>query len=591
MSSVSEYVAATLRAWRVDRVYGLPGHGVDPLVGALSGGAHAPEFVQARHEESAALMACADAKLTGRVGCCVASSGSGVLRLVSGLYDAALDRQPVLALIGETTGPAPGRRRAVSPSDTIAQVCEYTESVSDPALVADALDRAVRAALTGRGAAALVLTRAVLEAAAPAGARDTGRTAKTPVHFSPFVRSPERAEVERAAEVLNAGRRVAVVVGPDGSGAARQIVRLADRLGAGIARTPLGRDIVPDDVPGVAGVAAPFGGEPAHALLDGCDTLLLVGAHDLETGLIRPHEPPCMVSVDRNVDACPVGGLPSLTARLAGDVPRILDDLDPLLRDTEDRTWRTDVEQAVGNWRQTGRAKAYRFYGMAVNPRSVVAELSARLPERAVVVSDCGTALDWWTRHLELREGMCSTLSAGLRAPGAAVPYALAARLAFPDRPVIALVGDGALQTGGMNELITIRRHLERLAGSPPTVLCVLNNEDSSRLTWERRSRERDPRIPATGEVPAVSFTGFAELVGLPAVRCRRPGEVAAAWDRALGGSGPTLLEFMVDGDTPPDWADPERPQGARPPSLHRVTGNSWRRRVAASLDELFGSG
>nr|WP_324614148.1 thiamine pyrophosphate-dependent enzyme [Streptomyces sp. XY152] len=194
---------------------------------------------------------------------------------------------------------------------------------------------------------------------------------------------------------------------------------------------------------------------------------------------------------------------------------------------------------------------------MAVSPRSVVAELSARLPDHAIVVTDTGSALDWWTRHLRLRDGMRAVLSRRLATPGAAVPYALAARLAFPERPVIALVGDGALQAGGMNELLTVRRHLERLADLPPVIFCVLNNEDLSRLTWRRRQGAGDPRIPTTGEVAAVSYARYTELLGLPAVRCVRPGDVALAWEEALEAKGPQVLEFMVDGDTPPDWADP----------------------------------
>nr|WP_277349369.1 thiamine pyrophosphate-dependent enzyme [Streptomyces sp. N502] len=226
---------------------------------------------------------------------------------------------------------------------------------------------------------------------------------------------------------------------------------------------------------------------------------------------------------------------------------------------------------------------------MAINPRSVVAELSARLPDRSVVVTDSGSALDWWSRHLELRNAMRSILSGHLATPGAAVPYAVAARLAFPERPVIALVGDGALQAGGMNELITVRRHLERFAALPPTIFCVFNNEDLSRLTWERRKAAGDPRIPETGEVPAVSYTEYARLLGLPGVRCDRPAQVAAAWEDALAGRGPMLLEFMVDGDTPPDWAEPDGSVGARGPSLRLRAGGSLRRRISAAIGGVFG--
>ncbi|WP_069813175.1 thiamine pyrophosphate-binding protein [Streptomyces sp. TP-A0874] len=584
MTSVSEFLAARLRAWGVDRVFGLPGREVDALVTALAGGTRVPEFVQTRHEESAALMACAHAKLTARPGCCLAPSGAGALRLLSGLYDAALDRQPVVALVGLEPVPARGgRRRAVPVAGLFAEASVYWEQLADPALAADALDRAVRAALGDGGVATLVLPRSVLEAEAVPRSAGGEEADAAPARFRPPVRPVEPADVRRAADLLNGGRRVAVVLGPCGERVAGQVAGAAELLAAGVAKTPLGRDALPDDLPYVAGVAAAFGGAPAAALLRECDTLLLVGAHDFDAGLLPGTVRRRTVTVDVDADASPCGGDLPAAVRVTGDVDTALEALIPLLHRRDDRAWRADIERAVREWRGDGRAKARRMFGMAVNPRSVVSELSARLPDRAVVVTDSGSSLDWWTRHLELRNGMRAALSGRLGVPGAAVPYAVAARLAFPDRPVVALVGDGALQAGGMNELITVRRHRERLADLPPTVFCVLDNEDLNRLTWERRKAAGDPRIPVTGEVPAVSYAAFAELLGLPAVRCERPGEVASVWERALAGTGPMLLEFMVDGDTAPDWAWPDGTGGGRRPPLLTTLG-SWRRRFASSV-------
>ncbi|MFF1404430.1 thiamine pyrophosphate-binding protein [Streptomyces sp. NPDC058294] len=591
MSGVAQFVAARLRAWDVDRVFGVPGGAVDPLVTVLTGDSPTPEFVQARQEESAALMACAHAKLTGRTGCCLARSGPGALRLLSGLYDAALDRSPVLAVVGEEPVP-PGvsdRRRAVPASQLFAQVSEYSERVTDPALVADALDRALRAAVSGRGVATLVLPRAVLESEAPPGPHGDQEATASPLHLSPPVPPPDR-QVRRAADLLNDGRRVALVVGPDAAEAAGRVEDIAELLGAGLAKTPLGRDVLPDDLPHVTGVAATLGSAPAAALVRDCDTLLLVGAHDFDTCLLPDTGPRHVVCVDADSGACPVADAVPSAVRLTGRVATALDALRPLLRHQADRRWRAGVEEAVREWHAEGRTKARRFFGMAVSPRSVVAELSARLPDRAVVVTDSGTALDWWTRHLQVRDGMRAALSRHLGTPGAAVPYALAARLAFPERPVIALIGDGALQAGGMNELITVRRHLERLADLPPTLFCVLNNEDLSRLTWERRTAAGDPRIPATGEVPAVSYTDYAGLLGLPATRCERPGQVAPVWRDALAGRGPMLLEFLVDGDMPPDWAEPAGHRGAAEPALRSAGTGAWRRKIATTVSDLFGS-
>ncbi|MEV6808728.1 thiamine pyrophosphate-dependent enzyme [Streptomyces sp. NPDC051129] len=384
-----------------------------------------------------------------------------------------------------------------------------------------------------------------------------------------------------------------MVVGPDAAGAAGRITEVAERLGAGVAKTPSGRDVLPDDLPYVAGVAASFGSAPAASLVRDCDTLLLVGAHDFDTGLLPgPGPQRRVVTLDVDSGACPVDADALSAVQVTGDVALALEALLPLLHRRSDRRWRDAVEDAVAQWRAEGQAKARRFFGMAVSPRSVVAELSARLPDHAIVVTDTGSALDWWTRHLRLRAGMRALLSRRLALPGAAVPYAVAARLACPDRPVIALVGDGALQAGGMNELITVRRHIERLAGLPPVIFCVLNNEDLSRLTWQRRWDAGDPRIPATGEVPAVSYAGYTELLGLPAVRCVRPADVALAWEEALAARGPVVLEFLVDGDMPPDWADPDdRAHGGQGPSLrHAADTSSWRARLTASVNRRLGS-
>ncbi|MEU0007296.1 thiamine pyrophosphate-binding protein [Streptomyces sp. NPDC006314] len=547
MVNVSEVVAAGLRARGADRVYGVPGLEIDPLLSALRGGAEAAEFVQARGAESAALMACAHAKLTGRLGCCVAPPGAGALRLLAGLYDAATDRAPVLAVVGED--PAP-RGRGGRGLRHLAEVSVFCEQVSGPELMGDALNRAVRAALTDRGVASLVVSRRVLAAPAPTGPLGEGGTRPVPLP----VRQPGEGDVHRAAEALNAAGEVAVVVGNAGRAASGQAVGVAQLLGAGVATTALARDALPDDLPYQTGVAGRLGSEAAAALLRECDTLLLLGAEDLDRALL-PDPGRCrVVTVDPEPTDCPLDrGRAAI--RVTGDVTAALDALIPQLRRATGRTWRTQVEKAVQAWRAEGRTKANRYFGTSVNPRSVVAELSERLPDRAVVVTDSGTSLDWWTRHLRIRNGMRSLLSGHLGTPGAAVPYAVAARFAAPDRPVIALVGDGAFQSGGLNELITVRRHSEWLAGLPPLVFCVFNNGDLNRLTWRRRAAAGDPLIPLSAEVPAMPYAEWARLAGLPAVRCDRPRHVASVWADVLTLRGPVLLEFVVDGENPPDWA------------------------------------
>ncbi|WP_257585942.1 MULTISPECIES: thiamine pyrophosphate-binding protein [unclassified Streptomyces] len=529
---MAEVVAARLRDAGAGRVYGVPGLALDPLVRALGD----PWFVQARGAESAALMACAHAKLTGGLGCCLAPPGAGVLRLLAGLYDAAADRAPVLALVGREDGD-PGTRH-------LAEVSVFCEAVSGPEQLGDALDRAVRAALTDRGVASLVVPRRVLEAPAPPGgpAPRSGFAAAS-------VEPPDERRLRGAAEVLAAARRPAVIVGNAGRAASAQAAGVATLLGAGVATTALARDVLPDDLPYQTGVAGPLGSSAAALLLRECDTLLLVGAEDLDPAVL-PDPAGC-----RTVAVGPGESVPGTAVQVNGDPRAALEALIPMLHRATDRGWRTRVEDTVRDWRAEGRVKANRYFGTSVNPRSVVAELSERLPDRAVVVTDSGTALDWWTRHLRLRNGMRSLLSGHLGLPGAAVPYAVAAKFAAPERPVIALVGDGALQGGGLNELITVRRHLDRLAALPPLVFCVLNNGDLNRLTWRRRAAAGDPLLPLSAEVPAMPYAEWARLAGLPAVRCDRPRHVASVWADVLTQPGPVLLEFVVDGEIPPDWA------------------------------------
>ncbi|MGV9245812.1 thiamine pyrophosphate-binding protein [Streptomyces sp. NPDC003710] len=373
MPNVSDFVATPLRAWGVDRVFGFPGREVDALVTALGGGEGRPEFLQVRNEESAALMAGAHAKLTGTAGCCLVPSGAGALRLLGGLYDAALNHEPVVAIVGQE-GPAPEAergRRTVRATRLCAEVSEFCELVTDAEVVGDALDRAFRAALTDRGVATLVMSRRLLEAEARPQPAGGGGPRPARVDFRPPVTRPEERAVRRAAEVLNEGRRVAVVVGRDGAAASDQVLGVVELLGAGLAKTPLARDVLPDDLPCSTGVVGPFGSELAAALLRECDALLLVGAGDTDVDRVRHLASSRVVTVDTDTGNRLAGRGPDGPVRVTGHIVTAFEALLPLLRRKSDRAWRKDVERAVGEWRAEGRARANRFFGNTVNPRSV----------------------------------------------------------------------------------------------------------------------------------------------------------------------------------------------------------------------------
>ncbi|MER6090998.1 thiamine pyrophosphate-dependent enzyme [Streptomyces bluensis] len=546
MALVSEVVGERLLAWGVGRVYGSPGQGADPLIEAFRRGGGRPDFVQPRHGEAAAFMACAHAKFTGLPGCCLAPSGPGAVQLLGGLYDARLDHQPVLALVGSepSAGSAAHRRPAAHMERIFADVAEYCEPVTRPERAAGVIDRALRAAVSRRGVAVVLLPADLLdeEAPRPGESVEAGTSRPRPL--------PEAAELHRAARLLNEADKVALVVGQGASAAGQQIVRAAELLGAGIAKTVLGRDVVADDLPFVAGCVGRYGTPAAERMLRECDTVVLVGTTFPPGEWLRDPAGTRCVAVNDDATALVPSGPGDV--RLLGDARATLEELLPHLRPKEGRRWRAAVETWVREWDARRRAEARQHFGHLINPATVVEELSDRLPDGALLTADAGASTAWWARNLRLRHGMRASLSGTFAAMGSGVPYAVAARLAHPDRPVIAFVGDGAFQMNGLAEMVTVKDRLEQPAGSPPLVFCVFNNRDRAQATWDRRAATGNPRLLGTSSVPDVPYAEYARLLGLHGIRCERPGKIAESWDAALAADGPVVLEFLVDAETEP---------------------------------------
>jgi pyruvate dehydrogenase (quinone) len=552
MALVAEVVRERLRAWGVGRVYGYPGQGADALLEAFRRAGREPEFIQARHGEAASFMACGHARFTGTVGCCVAPSGAGAVQVLGGLYDAQLDRQPVVALLGDAprTGAGARPRQTVHLDRLCADVAESSEVVTSPDQAAPALDRAFQTALSRRGVAVVILPADVQEQQAGPSA---GATVPADVLALGYRRPrlmPEAGELDRAAAVLNEGRKAAVVIGRGATHAGLEVERAAELLGAGVAKALLALDVLPDDLGYVTGPAGRVTTPATEMMLRDCDTLLLVAAGPREAWL-----PPDQWEV-RSVEINPEAGVTAPgrpgDVRLVGDAKVTLEALLPLLRHKKNRAWRERVEKSVRTWHETRHTEARQHFGHLVNPAAVAAELSDRLPDRALLTADAGTSTVWWARHLHLRAGMRTALSGHHAAMGTAVPYALAARFAYPDRPVIAFVGDGAFQMSGMAEMITVKDHLDRLSGGPPLVFCVFNNRDLNQSTWERRAATGNPRLSGTSSVPDVPYAAYARLLGLEGVHCYRPKDIGAAWDAALAARRPVIAEFVVDAETEP---------------------------------------
>ena len=533
--TVGDYLLKRLAQWGVRRIYGYPGEGVNGLTAAFGRGAAGIEFVSARHEELAAFMACAHAKFSGEVGVCLASSGPGAIHLLNGLYDARLDRQPVLALVGQ-------QRRAGAPEVDLAALFddlahERVHVATTPQQLPQLLDRAMLAARDERTVCCLIMPSEVQEMPA------FQMVQAAPLEgIGPIGRSivPADAELRRAAEVLNLGERVALLIGAGALHAGDEIIAVAERLGAGIAKSLAGKAAVPDDLPYVTGTVGLLGSKPSWDLMERCDTLLMIGAGQSYAEFLATEGQARGVQID----ADPRLLSPGMEVGLIGDSKATLAALLPWLEHKPDRRFRQQIERDVARWWQVLGARAMAE-AEPINPERVFSELSPRLPENCIVTCDAGSCAQWFARDLRLRRGMSAALSGGQSRIGSALPYAIAAKYAQPQRPVIALLGDGAMQMNGINGLFTISQLWHEWA-NPRLTIMVLNNGDSNDAGWEQRVLEGRPLAEAPAQ-PEFPYAAYAELIGLRGLRVDHAEAVAPAWAAALGSDIPTVLEMVTD--------------------------------------------
>jgi pyruvate dehydrogenase (quinone) len=359
---------------------------------------------------------------------------------------------------------------------------------------------------------------------------------------------PDPDELAKAADILNEGSKVAMLIGQGAAGAVDEVVAVAELLGAGVAKTSLGRAVLPDDLPYVTGPIGLLGSTASHAMMSNADTLLMIGT-SFPYAEWLPKEGQCK-GVEIDIDGRMIGVRYPMDAHVVGDSKETLKELIPLLERKTDRSWRDKIEAEVAEWWKVVDDRAHDSAD-PLNPQLVVHELSERLPDRSIVTADAGTAANWWSRQLRFRTGMDASLAGNLATMGPGTPYAISAKFAYPDRPVIAVVGDGVFQMNGMAELITVKRYLDRLSGSP-LIFCVLNNQDLAQVTWEQRAMAGDPRNCDTQWIPDVPYAEWANLLGLTGIRCDSPDDIGRAWDQAFAASGPVVLEVVVDADVPP---------------------------------------
>jgi pyruvate dehydrogenase (quinone) len=545
---VSDFFVGRLHAWGVRRIYGYPGDGINGVLGALRR-AGSIEFVQVRHEEMAAFMAVAHAKFTGEIGVCLSTGGPGATHMITGLYDAKLDHVPVLAICGQAEATVRGSnyQQELNLDRMFSDVADFVQEASAPAQVRHLVDRAMRIAIARNGVSAIILPKDIQDTDYQEPKVAHGFTRSGVGYSRPKV-VPARTDLDKAAAVLNAGSKVAILVGAGARGAAPEVLQTADLLGAGIAKALLGKDVLPDDLPYVTGAIGLLGTEPSWNLMQQCDTLLMIGTGFPWAEFLPKDEKVRAVQID--IDPSMLSLRFPAEVNLHGDAAETLQLLNPLLQRKDDRGWRETIEKGVEAWwkKLEERAKADAD---PVNPQRVVWEMSPLLPADAIVTSDSGSCANWYARDFRLQRGQSSSLSGGLASMGAAVPYAIGAKFAFPNRPVVALVGDGAMQMNNMAELITVQKYWKQWP-DPRWIVCVFNNEDLNEVTWEQRVMEGDPKFLATQVIPNFAYARFGEMLGFKGIFVDRPGDLRGAWQEALSADRPVVLEVKTDPDVAP---------------------------------------
>ncbi|MFG2532045.1 thiamine pyrophosphate-requiring protein [Streptomyces sp. NPDC048516] len=549
-TKVSDHILQRLREWDVEHVFAYAGDGINGLLAAWERADNKPQFIQARHEEMAAFQAVGYAKFSGKVGVCAATSGPGAIHLLNGLYDAKLDHVPVVAIVGQTNRSAMGGsyQQEVDLLSLYKDVAsDFCEMVTVPEQLPNALDRAMRTAYGRRTVTAVIIPADVqeLDYSPPTHAFKMVPSSLGMASYAPV---PSDDDLARAAEVLNAGEKVAVLIGQGARGARAEVEQVAEVLSAGVAKALLGKDALPDDLPYVTGAIGLLGTRPSYELMQGCDTLLVIGSSFPYTQFMPELDQARAVQID--IDPHMVGMRYPFEVNLVGDARATLQRLLPQLTRKKHGEWRKKIAKDTARWWEVMERRA-AVEADPINPEYVVHALDPLLPDDVILAADSGSAANWYARHLRMRGTMRGSLSGTLATMGPGVPYVIGAKFAHPDRPALALVGDGAMQMNGMAELITAAKYWQEWS-DPRLIVAVLNNQDLNQVTWEMRAMSGAPQFLASQALPDVPYADFARSIGLGGVRVEKPGEVVDAWRQALAADRPFVIDFRTDPAVPP---------------------------------------
>ena len=583
---VSDFLIERLAEWNITRIFGFPGDGINGLMGALNRADGKIDFVQVRHEENAAFMACAHAKFTGEVGVCMATSGPGAIHLLNGLYDAKMDHQPVVAIVGQQARAALGGsyQQEVDLDSLYKDVArEYIHTAMVPSQVKHLVDRAIRIAKTTRSVTCIVLPNDLQEVEYEEPARAHG-TVHSGLHYSAPTIIPVTSDLQKAADILNNGEKVSMLVGAGAFGAEDEVIQVAELLGAGVAKALLGKAVLPDDLPYVTGSIGLLGTKPSWDMMMDCDTLLMVGSSFPYSEFLPKAGDAKGVQID--IDGKMLGIRFPMDVNLQGDSKETLKALIPLLKRKDDRSWRKTIEDGIKEWWEVLEARAMKDAN-PINPQRIFYELSKHLPDNCILTSDSGSSANWFARDLKIRKGMKASLSGNLATMCPGVPYAIAAKFAYPDRMPIALVGDGAMQMLGNNGLITISKYWKKWS-DPRLMILVLNNRDLNQVTWEQRVMAGDPKFEASQEVPDFPYAEYAKMLGLAGVKVDKPGDIDSAMEFAFSQNRPVVLEAYTDPDVPPlpphitfKQAKNFTESVVRDPDMWEMIKETWKEEVA----------
>ena len=560
--------------WGVDVIFGLPGDGINGFIEALRTHQDRIRFVQVRHEEGAAFAACGYAKFSGRLGVCIATSGPGAIHLLNGLYDAKMDGAPVLAITGQTYHDLMGMhyQQEVNLLNLFADVTVFNQQVNGPLHAHSLVDAACRAALGSRGVAHINCCNDWQEKStsdgAPSQMNVKGHTSKA---WTPPIVIPQAESLKRAAELLNGGTKTVILAGQGAMGAGEELERIADTLAAPIVKALLGKAVVPDDSPYTTGGIGLLGTLPSEKAMEECDTLLIAGSSFPYMQYLPEPDQAKAVQIDR--DPTRLGLRYPIDVGLTGDAKATLQALLPLLQRRQDRSFLETAQGRMKEWWELMRNREQRD-DVPLKPQVVAKHVNDLLADDAIITTDSGTITTWAARHLKIRRGMKFSCSGNLATMAPGLPYANGAQIAYPDRQVVAFVGDGGF-TMLMMEFVTAVKH------NLPIKVIIIKNNTLGQIKWEQMVFLGNPEYGV--ELQPIDFVQFARACGGVGFRCEQPDEVRPALEAAFASKKPALVEAVVDPFEPPQPARATFKQG-----LHMAEalarGEPHRGRIAVTL-------